>query len=215
MPTRTKYTNELNDLVDQVRLMSTRLEDTLDKVIENLKDKNEILAKTIVKNDDEFDRAEHDIEEKCLKLTLTQQPVATDWREIAGILKMVSDLERIADHCADISKYTAALADKESVEIPDYFKDMVNVMRDMVRDAISCFDKFDAELAEKVMRTDDVIDSYFARFRTDIESSIETNPKAAEQYVDYLMIAKYVERIADHSTNIAEWVLFIVKNELK
>lgn len=212
---REKYTNDLNDLVDQVRLMSTRLENTLDKVIDNLSDKNEILAKTIVKNDDEFDRAEHDIEDRCLKLTLMQQPVATDWREIAGILKMVSDLERIADHCADISDYTAGLAGKTPVEIPDYFKDMINVMRDMVHDAISCFDKFDSELAEKVMRTDDVVDNYFARFRADIESSIETNPKAAEQYVDYLMIAKYVERISDHATNIAEWVVFIVKNELK
>lgn len=215
MATRVKYTNDLNDLVDQVRLMSTRLEDVLDKVINNLDEKNEILAKTIVKNDDEFDRAEHDIEDKCLKLSLMQQPVATDWREIAGILKMVSDLERIADHCADISDYTAELAGKENVELPDYFKDMLNVMRDMVHDAIACFDKFDTDLAEKVMRTDNVVDNYFTRFRNDIEIAIETNPKAAEQFVNYLMIAKYVERIADHATNIAEWVVFIVKNELK
>ncbi len=215
MPVRIEFTNEINALINSVRLTSARLEETLDKVVQNLDDKNEILAKSIVKNDDEFDRDEHDIEQKCLKLVLTQSPVASDWREIAAIMKMISDIERIADHCADISKYTAHLSQETPVKLPDYFKDMVNVMRDMVHDGIVCFNDSNTDLAEKLIKTDDVVDNYFSRFRKDIEALIEQSPKDAEQYVNYLMIGKYVERIADHTTNIAEWVIFIVKNELK
>ena len=215
MAVRQAFSNEINDLINSVRLTSARLEETLDEVIKNLDDKNEILARNIVKNDDEFDKAEHDIEDKCLKLVLTQSPVASDLREIMGIIKMISDIERIADHCGDISKYTAALSQSQPVELPDYFKDMVNVMHDMVHDAIVCFNDSNTELARKIIKTDDVVDNYFSHLRTDIESMIESNPKCAEQYVNYLMIGKYVERIADHTTNIAEWVIFIVDNELK
>lgn len=215
MAVREAYSKEINDLINSVRLVGARLGETIDKVVANMDDKDEILARKIIKNDDEFDRAEHDIEDKCLKLVLTQSPVAGDLREIVGIIKMISDIERIADHCADISKYTAQLAQETPAEMPAYFKDMVNVMQDMVHDAFKCFNDSDIKLAEKILKTDDVIDSYFSRLRTDIESLIETNPKQAEQYVNYLMIGKYIERIGDHTTNIAEWVKFIVTNELK
>lgn len=215
MAVRIAFDKELDSLINSVRLTSARLEETVDKVVDNLSSKNEVLARSIVKNDDEFDGAEHEIQDKCLKLILTQAPVASDLREIVGIIKMISDIERIADHCSDISKYTAQLAQEEPVKMPEYFKDMVNVMQDMVHDAVACFNKSDVDLAEKVYRTDDVVDNYFSRLRQDIETMIESNPKQAEQYVNYLMAGKYVERIADHTTNIAEWVKFIVKNELK
>lgn len=215
MPNRSEYTNKLNGLINDVRLTGALLKETIDQVVKNLDDKNQILAKTIIKNDDEFDKREHDIEDKCLKLVLTQSPVASDWREIAGILKMISDIERIADHCADISKYTGYLSAQESVDLPDYFKDMVSTMRDMVHESVNCFENFDVNLAEKIIETDSVVDKYFSRLRHDIETMIEVNPKSAEAYVNYIMIGKYIERIADHTTNIAEWVIFIVQNKLK
>ena len=215
MVARIKFTNEINNLVNSVLIMSARLEKTIDTVIKNLDDKNEYLAKQIVENDDIFDKDEHDIEKKCLKLVLTQSPVASDWRKIVAIMKMISDIERIGDHCADISKYTMHLATEHSVELPKYFHDMLDVIRNMVHNSIICFNDSDTVLAEKIIKTDDIVDKYFYDFRKDIEVLIEQNPKDTEQYINYLMIAKYVERIADHTTNIAEWVIFIVKNELK
>lgn len=108
-----------------------------------------------------------------------------------------------------------SLAKEETVTLPDYFGDMVNVMREMVFDSVKCFRDSDVDLAKKIIETDNVVDNYFKRFREDIAGLIKENPQNVEAYLNYLMIGKYVERIADHSTNVAEWIIYIVKNELK
>ena len=92
---------------------------------------------------------------------------------------------------------------------------MIDVTRSMLHDSGVCFSENDAELAKKVIDTDEVVDKYFSRFRKDLVELIKQNPEEAEQYMDYLLIAKYIERIADHTTNIAEWVIYIAKSELK
>lgn len=213
--TRTKFQEELQLLLNSVRVMGVNLEDTLDQVIENLEQKNPEVAQQIINGDDKFDSDEVKIEKQCLELVLTQTPVATDWREIASCLKLVGDMERIADHCSDISQYTLKLAEKPAVELPANFKDMLQVMRQMVYDSITAISENDVELAQKVMATDDTVDEYFADMRRQLTTIMMQQPQQVPQYVDYLMIAKYVERIADHATNIAQWVLFVVKNELK
>ena len=201
--TRTKFQEELQLLLNSVRVMGVNLEDTLDRVIDNLEKKDVEVAQEIINGDDKFDSDEVKIEKQCLELVLTQTPVATDWREIASCLKLVGDMERIADHCSDISQYTLKLAEKPAVELPENFMKMLKVMREMVYDSI------------KVMATDDAVDDYFAEMRQQLTTVMMQQPQQVPQYVDYLMIAKYVERIADHATNIAQWVLFVVKNELK
>ena len=109
--TRIKFQEELQLLLNSVRVMGVNLEDTLDQVIENLEAKNPEVAQQIINGDDKFDSDEVKIEKQCLELVLTQTPVATDWREIASCLKLVGDMERIADHCSDISQYTLKLAE--------------------------------------------------------------------------------------------------------
>lgn len=213
--TRTKFQEELQLLLNSVRVMGVNLEDTLDQVIANLEAKNTEVAQQIINGDDKFDSDEVKIEKQCLELVLTQTPVATDWREIASCLKLVGDMERIADHCSDISQYTLKLAEKPVVELPENFKAMLQVMRQMVYDSITAISENDVELAQRVMATDDTVDEYFADMRLQLTSVMMQQPQQVPQYVDYLMIAKYVERIADHATNIAQWVLFVVKNELK
>ena len=141
--------------------------------------------------------------------------VASDWREIASCLKLVGDMERIADHCSDISQYTLRLCEKDPIPMPDNFMPMLKVMRQMVYDSITAISENDVELAQKVMTTDDEVDTYFRQMRQDLTALMQQYPQLVPQYVDYLMIAKYVERIADHATNIAQWVLFVVRNELK
>ena len=202
-------------LLSSVRVMGVNLEEALDKVIDNLENKDVALAQAIIGGDDDFDNSEVDIERQCLELVLTQTPVATDWREIASCLKLVGDMERIADHCSDISQYTLRLAEKDPVPMPENFMAMLKVMRQMVYDSITAISENDVELAQKVMTTDDEVDTYFRQMRQDLTSLMQQYPQLVPQYVDYLMIAKYVERIADHSTNIAQWVMFVVKNELK
>ena len=202
-------------LLSSVRVMGVNLEEALDKVIDNLENKDVALAQAIIGGDDDFDNSEVDIERQCLELVLTQTPVATDWREIASCLKLVGDMERIADHCSDISQYTLRLAEKDPVPMPENFMSMLKVMRQMVYDSITAISENDVELAQKVMTTDDEVDTYFRQMRQDLTSLMQQYPQLVPQYVDYLMIAKYVERIADHATNIAQWVLFVVNNELK
>ena len=202
-------------LLSSVRVMGVNLEEALDKVIANLENKDVALAQAIIGGDDDFDNSEVDIERQCLELVLTQTPVATDWREIASCLKLVGDMERIADHCSDISQYTLRLAEKDPVPMPENFMAMLKVMRQMVYDSITAISENDVELAQKVMTTDDEVDTYFRQMRQDLTSLMQQYPQLVSQYVDYLMIAKYVERIADHATNIAQWVLFVVNNELK
>lgn len=213
--TRTKYVEELNRLLNNVRVMGVNLEDTLDQVIVNLQDRNPDVAQKIIADDDIFDNKELEIERTCFDLVLTQTPVATDWREIASCLKLVGDLERIADHCSDISQYTLRLLEREFVAMPECFKEMLEVMRGMVYDSITAISENDVELAQRVIATDDRVDKLFHELRQELTELMQRNPQHVPQYVDYLMIAKYVERIADHSTNIAEWVLYVVKNELQ
>ena len=212
---RNKFAEQMALLLSSVRVMGVNLEEALDKVIDNLENKDVALAQAIIGGDDDFDNSEVDIERQCLELVLTQTPVATDWREIASCLKLVGDMERIADHCSDISQYTLRLAEKDPVPMPENFMPMLKVMRQMVYDSITAISENDVELAQKVMTTDDEVDTYFREMRQDLTGLMQQYPQLVPQYVDYLMIAKYVERIADHATNIAQWVLFVVNNELK
>lgn len=212
---RVFYVNELNSLVENVHTMGVDVLATLDKVIKNLENKDAALAQQIMANDDYFDNKELAIEKQCFKLLLLQAPVASDLREIASILKLVGDLERIADHCSDISQYTLNLTEMKPAPLPADFLEMMKLMRSMVSDSITVIHGNDAELAQKIIDTDNKVDTYFHSLRGNLTALMQDKPYFVPQYVNYLMIAKYVERIADHATNIAEWVIYIVKNELQ
>lgn len=212
---RVFYVNELNSLVENVHTMGVDVLATLDKVIKNMENKDAALAQQIMANDDYFDNEELAIEKQCFKLLLLQAPVASDLREIASILKLVGDLERIADHCSDISQYTLNLTEMKPAPLPADFLEMMKLMRSMVSDSITAIHGNDAELAQKVIDTDNKVDTYFHSLRGNLTALMQDKPYFVPQYVNYLMIAKYVERIADHATNIAEWVIYIVKNELQ
>lgn len=211
---RINYVKDLNNLVGSVESMGEALLNTLDQVIANLEEKDVALAHQIIADDDVFDNQELEIEKQCFSLLLLQAPVASDLREISSILKLVGDMERIADHCSDISQYTLQLADYENVPMPNNFMPMMNIMRSMVKDSITAISSNDAELAKVIIATDNEVDAYFTQMRHDLTKLMQEKPYFVPQYVNYLMIAKYVERIADHATNIAEWVIYIVKNEL-
>lgn len=215
MPTRQTYMEELSKLTNDVIKMGSLIEESIQDVLSALHDFDEAKAKEIIANDDKIDNLEHSIERACITLIAKQQPVATDLRRITSILRIIADIERIADHCSDISEYIIKLAQTPKIEPPKHIEEMLKGMKTMVINTIDSFVKGDLEKARSVIAFDDTIDDYFEEIMEELMSSMEKNPKMIAQCVDYLMIIKYVERMADHSTNIAEWICFIVTGELQ
>ncbi len=157
----------------------------------------------------EIDQMEREIEAICLRLLLQQQPVARDLRQISAALKMVTDMERIGDQAEDIAEIIPFLGGRTGEELTD-FKPMAEATCKMVTDSIDAYVKQDVELAKSVISHDDIVDECFSRVKETLIKMISDNTADGEYAVDLLMIAKYFERIGDHATNIAEWVVFSV-----
>ncbi len=164
--------------------------------------------------EEEIDKWEREIENICMGIFLKQQPVASDLRLVSAALRMISDMERIGDQCADISdmiRYTM------SHNMMDYgsLREMSENAKEMVNDAVDSFVQKDLKLAHKVMQQDDIVDRLFDDIKNKLIGYIGTNPDQGEFWIDVIMIAKYFERIADHATNIAEWVEYSIIGERK
>ena len=159
--------------------------------------------------DKEIDQKERDIENLCMKLLLQQQPVARDLRQISAALKMITDMERIGDQAEDIAEIITFLNGRTAKE-HSQIREMAKAAIKMVTDSVDAYVKHNTELAEQVIAYDDVVDEYFDSVKTNLIGMIAENPTDGEYALDLLMIAKYFERIGDHATNIAEWVLYSV-----
>ena len=163
----------------------------------------------------EVDHKEKEIENICFKLLLQQQPVAKDLRLISSALKMITDMERIGDQAADISEITMLMADTPYVMQPDHISDMARATIKMVTDSVDAFVKRDLNLAQSVVEYDDNVDNLFTSVKSDLIKLIHENVDKGEQAVDFLLVAKYFERIGDHAVNIAEWVIFSITGKHK
>ena len=167
------------------------------------------MAKAAIADDSKIDEMERSIEHLCLKLLLQQQPVARDLRTISSALKMISDLERIGDQASDIAdlyRYTSGAVDKTSADLREMAQESVK----MVNESIDAFVRRDLVMAREVIAYDDVVDRWFERIKTDLIAAISADNTKGEYYLDLLMVAKYLERIGDHATNIAEWVEYSI-----
>lgn len=211
---RRNYNNELQALCDSVKQMGLAIEDSIDKTWKALQKGDVKAAQEIIQGDDVIDQMERSIEKACLELVITQGPVASDWRRIASIMRMISDLERIADHCSDISEYVVQMAAKPAVDLPAQMEKMFSLMKSMVNSTVTAFVESDEAKARSVIAQDDLQDDYFLQVVEDLCARMKQNPEEIRQRVDQLMIAKYLERMSDHSTNLAEWVVYIVSGEL-
>ena len=214
MAARIVYAQELENLTNNMSKMGELIEISINKVMDNIHTLDVEVAKEIIASDDEIDKLEEEIQKECISLIAKEAPVAKDLRKIVSIMRMIADIERIADHCSDISEYVIYLAEKEPMAPPSEINQMFLEMKAMVHDTISSFVKFNVERAERVIKRDDIIDNYFEQLKEELCETMEKNPKLLRQCVDYLMIIKYVERMADHSANIARWIPFIVNGEL-
>ena len=211
---RNRLDTQLDQLNNQLISMGALCENAIAIAVKSLMNNDIVLAKSVKTTEIEIDQKEKDIESLCLKLLLQQHPVAGDLRLISAALKMITDMERIGDQAADIAEIVAYVDLTDNIN-KLHISDMATATIKMVTDSIDVFVKRDLKLAEEVIAYDDVVDELFCKIKKDVISLITNNQKDGEQFVDIIMIAKYLERIGDHATNIAEWVVFSITGEHK
>ena len=205
---RSKFDEQLAELNREMIDMGIMIENSIAKAVEALSKKDEELAERIMEEDALVDRAQKRIESICFNLLIQQQPVAKDLRTITAAMKMVTDMERIGDHAADISEMTIFMGKDNSVEGFEHINKMAAETVLMLNLRANQRDK---EKAKEVIEHDDIVDALFDEAKKDIIQMILKKPNAGEEATDLLMAAKYFERIGDHATNIAEWVIYSLK----
>ena len=210
---RSKFDEQLRLLNQEMMYMGTMIEDSIQKAIDARMSQDKELARKIMESDSDVDHEQKKIEGICFNLLMQQQPVARDLRGISAAMKMVTDMERIGDHASDISEITIMLADKPYVLEQDDIKKMASETVLMLIRSIEAYVEKDMEKAKKVIKHDDVVDDLFDKVKSEIIEMIRKEPEDGEQATDMLMIAKYFERIGDHATNIAEWVIFALDDK--
>ena len=212
---RNRFDRQLSTLNDELIEMGSMIEKSIETAIKALVNQDVDLARHAIEADEEIDRQERIIEDLCLKLLLQQQPVAKDLRLISSALKMITDMERIGDHASDISEITIALADQPYIKKLEHIQQMAKETMIMLVGSIEAFVDKDLKKANEVIKRDDVVDDLFDKVKKELIQMIHENADKSEQAADLLMVAKYMERIGDHATNISEWVIFSITGEHK
>ena len=206
---RNRFDEQLFELNREIIEMGAMCEEAIASAAKALTDGDVKLAANVSANGSAIDQLERDIEGRCMKLLLHQQPVAKDLRLISAALKMITDMERIGDQAEDIAEIVIFL-NGHTMEGMELIEEMARETIGMVTASVDAFVKKDVALARKVIEQDDIVDDYFSRVKCGIISLITENHADGEFALDLLMIAKYLERIGDHATNIAEWVIYSV-----
>ena len=209
---RNRFDEQLFELNRELIEMGSMCEEVIASVAKALSTGDIVLARKVKESGASIDQMERDIEGRCMKLLLHQQPVARDLRQISAALKMITDMERIGDQAEDIAEIVIFL-NGHTMEGVETIEDMARETIKMVTESVDAFVKKDVALAESVLAHDDVVDDYFDKMKCDIINLIAKNPADGEFALDLLMISKYFERIGDHATNIAEWVIYSVTGE--
>lgn len=205
---RTRFDEQLKQLNNEMIRMGSLIENAIQNAVRAFFDKDTELAKKIMDNDEVVDQEQKKIENICFQLLIQRQPVARDLRTITAALKMVTDMERIGDHAADISELTVVMADHTEIMNRDDIKKMSGESVMMLLHAIEAYVERDMDKAKEVIAHDDIVDELFIKVKSELIEAISKNPDCGEYAADLLMINKYLERIGDHATNIAEWVIF-------
>ncbi len=211
---RSKFDEQLRQLNLEMTDMDNMIEKAIQDAMEAFFSQNVDKAKQVMENDELVDRAQKNIESICFQLLIQQQPVARDLRTITAAMKMVTDMERIGDQAADISELTVVMADKPYQINTDHIKKMAAETILMLRKAVEAYVERDMDKANEVISHDDVVDQLFVKVKADLIEVIQKKTESAEHAADLLLVNKYLERIGDHATNIAEWVIFSIDDHL-
>lgn len=212
---RNRFDKQLEQLNTAIIEMGITVEQSIKMAVEALIHQDVKKAGEAMESDSEIDRQEKEIENLCLKLLLQQQPVARDLRVISAALKMITDMERIGDHATDLSELTIVMAGKPYMKKLEHIEQMAKETMDMLIQSLEAYVGKNLEQAKKVIEQDDIVDNLFVEVKRELIRLIHENPDNGEQAADLLMAAKYFERIGDHATNIAEWVIFSITGKHK
>jgi len=211
--TRNYFEQELQELQVSLLKMSSMVEETLGDSVKALKTQDVELAQKVIDNDDVIDNMEFAVEDKCLKLIALQSPIAKDLRVIATALKIIIDLERIADYAVDIARITIKISHekyiKELIDIPR----MTEIAVNMVKGSIDAYVKLDIDEANRVAKMDDELDALYKQVFRELLVIMMEEPRTVHQATYFLLISRYLERIGDHVTNICERVIYCVTGE--
>jgi phosphate transport system protein len=212
---RQNFQADLAALKEDLLQMGTLVEERISEAVTSLSNGDLELAQSIVDRDDEIDRMNLEIEKKCLTLIALQQPIARDLRAVGTALKIVTDLERMADHAADIAKVTIRLHGepliKPLIDIPR----MAELARRMTRESLRAFVEEDAERARRMIELDDEVDHLYSQIFRELLVFMMEDPRTIHQATYLLFVAQYLERVADHATNLGEWIIYLVTGELR
>lgn len=206
--TRAVFDEALMQLHYDLVKMAVFTEKAIGDAVIALETRDKTLAEAVMKNDDTIDGMERQIEHKCIHIMATQQPIAKDLRLITAILKMITDLERLADHASDISEHTLQIIGNSNLPFPEDMPKMAEMGCKMVKEAINSYVYGDIELANQVIEKDREVNDYFDSCMKNLDDMLKKYPNDSSSIIQYVLIAKYLERIGDHSTNIAEWAMF-------
>lgn len=215
---RTSFEIGLREMNDSLVKMGEMVNNAISNAMEALLTKDVKLAKMVIVGDAEINDLERKIENQCLKLFMKQQPVASDLRLVSSALKMVTDLERIGDQAADISELVLGLIEDNRQYTPDDLGSIVamsELAKDMVGKSIEAFVNYDLDIAYRVISMDDKVDAYYEKVKEEVVQDIKNEEHSPNALVDFILIAKYLERIGDHAQNIGEWVVYSITGEMK
>lgn len=211
---RSMFDQQLKTLNEEMLYMGGLCEDTIQQTIEALMSGDVKKAHALNNMMSQLTQQERSIENICLKLLMQQQPVARDLRTISSSLKMVTDMERIGIQACEIAEIIAVGNVVRATDKVD-FQELSNEVSHMVQMAMMAYDKKDMNLADEVIKYDDVVDKLFCDIRGDLIKQLKDDTNDAECFIDMLMIDKYFERIGDHAVNIASWVKFSITGEIQ
>ncbi|MBQ6685941.1 MAG: phosphate signaling complex protein PhoU [Firmicutes bacterium] len=208
--TRNRFNQQLTELNMGLVHMGQLCEEAIGAAVEALSTQDESIAREAISLEKIIDEKEREIQALCLRLLMQQQPVASDLRIISSAMKMITDMERIGDQAADIAEIVIPLVEKEQFTEPRYIEEMAVATRKMVVSSVNAYVDRNVELAKEVIAMDDAVDEKFAKVIGKLTKAIAEHPEQGELALELLMIAKYLERIGDHATNVAEWVVYSI-----
>lgn len=192
------------ELVEMCRLTETMIENSITALIE----RDRALGKSVKEMDKRVDEYEMDIEKKCMRILLKQQPVAKDFREVSTALKMITDIERFGDQASDIGDLVYTMPGDKYIKKLTHIKAMGELAVKMARESVNSFIRNDEKLADEVIQTDDQMDELFVTVKTELIELIKKDSSNGDQAIELMMVAKYLERIGDHAVNVAEWTKY-------
>ena len=215
MSPRKLFEQELEELRQDVLQMAEWVQDGYDCLFAALEKKDGDQMRRYVRHDRTIEDMQRNIESQCLSLLTRQTPVARDLRTVSAALKVVTDLERIGDHASDIAELILRIKSDHAYHIVKHLPAMAAAAGKMVHDAIEAFINRDLDAAVSIIKRDDEVDNLFNQVKTDVIQLLRVSPDQADQGIDLLMVAKYLERIGDHAVNVCEWTQFSRTGALK